>query len=284
MNQLSKRLSGFATGQTARQFDTKWLQYGTTTGVLSVVESVPDSQGNWLKQQTALATGHQMILGMHSLFHGWVQFQPPPRREQLHAWAPGVAMLPCPTDWENPQEALKFPILVNQHGPLWLTLTANIPLTGMLNFFSRLGVEPEGRVGRLPKVKLAPSRVVMLRDWPGKVFYDLVFEIIGWVGEDQVHLGPRVTPPPVLTAQALVNPPPPVQPALTTQSTVAISPPSNPPTAAPTAAATLAASIDVPPWDVPQPQPLPPVTPSAVPPSPASAPAAHDPFEIFRRS
>jgi hypothetical protein len=225
-----------------------------------------------------------MVVGVHAYYGGWAQLRPPPFRELFSPWAPGLKLSPAP-EWENPTPALKVPLYVDRFGPLWLLLTASIPITSMTNFFNRLAHEEKGRQGLLPLVLLQPSRPLTLRDWPGKVFFELVLEIDDWVEEAAVNLGPRVTPRPTMVVPTLLRQSN-VQlqlPAQTEVPSVAPSPPVTQPAAAPAATALAAAPVTTTtsevPWEVPTPQPLPAAMPAAA----QVVTAGHDPFEVFRR-
>jgi len=265
---MARTASAFSTGRSGGQAEPRRLEFSAKTGQLSVVEIEADPRSGFHKQATALAVGHKAILGLHSIFHGFVSFAPK-FEQRLQPWSPGRPVMSMPPDMNDPIETIKLPLLIEGHGSLGLMLTSVIAINSIKDMLDRLSWTNEAQSGDVPVVTIAAGRPVTLRDRPGETFYAPAFTVVGWISVEAAGLGPRVTATPTATIghadQPLHRPLP--APA---------------PTTATTTPAGAAAGV---PWDLPEPRPLPPVTPSA----PAAGQAAAnelvtvDPFEVFRR-
>jgi hypothetical protein len=286
---MTRALSSFATGRFGGGSEPKRLEYSTKTGVLSVADVEPDPRGGYTKQLTPLRPGHKMVVGTHSIFHGYCEFTPK-FQQRMQPWSPGAPVLPQPDDWDSPIEAIKLPFLVEAHGPLWLLLSAVIPMNALKDFLDRISWTPEAQQGLVPLTALAEPRTVTLRDRPGEVFYSPLFAVERWVGVEEARLGPRVTAVPAIAGEQMQRPALPQTPTTPGQPPTSTAPAQRPPPPLSPAAAAAPVSNPDPPWEMPEPKPLPPVQPA---PSAAAEPQlalaaapsapAHDPFEVFRR-
>jgi hypothetical protein len=274
----SRTASAFATGRYGGQAEPRRLEWNTKAGQLSVADIEPDPHGGYKKTLAPLSPGVEMVIGFHSVLHGYTEFAPK-FQQQLQPWSPGLPVIPVPSDWANPVETIKLPLLVDRFGPLWLMLTATIAINAFKDLFDRVSWTKEAQDSLLPLVGLEPSRAVILRDRPGETYHAPAFAVKSWVSVQDAGLGPRITAVPTATLGHDLKPLHrlPTQPA-------ALSEPRPLPEPSPQ---TEPASSSLPWESTSQPQPLPaaplsaPVQSAAI--AAASAVPSTDPFAIFRR-
>jgi hypothetical protein len=251
--------SAFTTGRTAAAFDPVRLEFSAKTGIWSVVHVQPNPSGGYSRDVTELQVGHNAVVGVHAVFHGYTVFAPS-FDQRLRPWAPDQAPLEPPREWASPSEAIKLPLLVDKYGPLWILVTSVIAMNAVMQMLEGWSVEPEYQQGQLPIVAISKGRPVKIKDRPGETFYAPVLTRQGWCPLEQAQLGKRVTPilAPAMRAPQLSAPP--GQPTITAASAV----------------------VELPWEETPQPKPLPEVKTAATPPA-ASTTGTPDPFDIFRR-
>jgi hypothetical protein len=245
--------SAFARGRSAPTFDPVRLEYSSKAGTWTVVHVQPSASGGYSKDVTQLQLGQSVIPGTHCIYHGYVTFTPS-FDQQLRPWAPEQPPMPPPQGWASPVEALKFPLLVDRFGPLWLMVTSVIAMNSLMAMLEEWSSAPEFQEGQLPICELAESRPIKIKDRPGETFYAPALSRVAWCQLEQTQLGTRVTPilPPVTRPKRLA--PHPVQEPIKL----------------------VDSSHDLPWEDVPQPKPLPEVS--------TGKPPSADPFDVFRRS
>jgi hypothetical protein len=256
--------SAFTTGRTASSFDPVRAEFGAKTGSWAVVHVHPKPEGGYARDVTELSPGHNAVVGVHAIHHGWVTFNPS-FDQRLRPWSPDQTPMSPPQGWVSPSEAIKLPLLVDRYGPLWWMATSIIALNAMMAQIEVWASAPEFQQGQLPIVEIGQSRPIKIKDRPGETFYAPVLLQRGWTPLEQAQLGPRVTPilpPPAVRPHLLSNPPQPVQPVIQAKPE----------------------ATDLPWEETPVPKPLPVAASDQVasPDKAAPAPSA-DPFAIFRR-
>jgi hypothetical protein len=255
--------SAFITGRTASTFDPTRVEFNAKTGVWAVVYVHPKPEGGFARDVTELSPGHNLVVGVHAIFHGYVTFNPS-FDQRLRPWSPDQAPMSAPQEWPSPSEAIRLPLLVDRYGPLWWMVTATISLNAIMSQIEEWSVVPEFQQGQLPIVAIGRPRPIKIKDRPNETFYGPVLQLIGWVLPERAQLGQRVTPilPPAVRLHLLSNPPvPSIQPVIQAKPEAA----------------------DVRWEEAAIPKPLPPVHDHPVAPSASAAAAAEsDPFNIFR--
>jgi hypothetical protein len=257
--------SAFTTGRTASSFDPTQMEFSAKTGSWAVVHVYPKPDGGYARDVTELTPGHNMVVGTHAIFHGYVTFNPS-FDQRLRPWSPDQAPMSPPQEWTAPSEAIRLPLLVDRYGPLWWTATSIIALNATMAQIEVWAATPEFQQGQLPVVEIGKSRPVKIKDRPGETFYAPVLQHVGWVPLEQAQLGPRVTPilpPPAVRPRLLSNTPVPlVQPAIQAKPGV----------------------TDLPWEETVVPKPLPTAaSDQAASPDKATTASSADPFAIFRR-
>jgi hypothetical protein len=113
--------SAFITGRTTSTFDPTRVEFSAKTGTWVVVHITPKPDGGYARDVTELAPDHNMVVGTHAIFHGYVTFNPS-FDQRLRPWAPEQTPMSPPHEWASPSEAIRLPLLVDRYGPCggWL--------------------------------------------------------------------------------------------------------------------------------------------------------------------